>query len=141
MSGSPPLATELRTSLEVRFVPKAEVYPQQSVQPATRHPSTWAQQAPRRLGTTRTRTDADGSRAIRNGRFQRPVPQLLRIMSYGASIHSHVYNPPITAEVLCKISRGQGWRPGTIVNSAPSQLEIETQLVMDRLLRECFTSK
>src|SRR6266849_6827558 len=38
---------------------KAEVYPQQSVQPATRHPSTWAQQlAPRRLGTTRTRTDA-----------------------------------------------------------------------------------
>jgi len=62
-------------------------------------------------------------------------------MSYGASIHSHVYNPPITAEVLCGISRGQGWRPGTIVNSAPSQLEIETQLVMDRLLRECFTSK
>src|SRR5712672_2833751 len=57
---------------------KAEVYHQQSVQPATRHPSTWAQQAPRRLGTTRTRTDADGSRAIRNGRFQRPVPQLLR---------------------------------------------------------------
>src|SRR5882762_9418161 len=53
-------------------------FPQQSVQPATRHPSTWAQQAPRRLGTTRTRTDADGSRAIRNGRFQRPVPQLLR---------------------------------------------------------------
>jgi iron complex outermembrane recepter protein len=36
------------------------------------------QQAPRRLGTTRTRTDADGSRAIRNGRFQRPVPQLRR---------------------------------------------------------------
>src|SRR5258707_12288160 len=32
----------------VRFVPKAEVYPQQSVQPATRHPSTWAQC---RLGT------------------------------------------------------------------------------------------
>src|SRR6266851_966359 len=60
------------------FVPKAEVYPQQSVQPATRHPSTWAQQAPRRLGTTRTRTDADGSRAIRNGRVQRPVPQLRR---------------------------------------------------------------
>ena len=59
-------------------LPKAEVYPQQSVQPATRHPSTWAQQAPRRLGTTRTRTDADGSRAIRNGRFQRPVPQLRR---------------------------------------------------------------
>src|SRR5438105_4239836 len=39
------------------------------------------------------------------------------IMSYGASIYSHVYNPPITAEVLCGISRGSGWRPGTIVNS------------------------
>jgi hypothetical protein len=62
-------------------------------------------------------------------------------MSYGASIYSHVYNPPITAEVLCGISREQGWRPGTIANSALSQLESETQLVMDRLLRECFTSK
>src|SRR6266404_9236514 len=61
-----------------QYLPRAEVYPQQSVQPATRHPSTWAQQAPRRLGTTRTRTDADGSRAIRKGRFQRPVPQLRR---------------------------------------------------------------
>ena len=47
-------------------------------------------------------------------------------MSYGASIYSHVYNPPITAEVHCGISRGQGWRPGTIVKSAPSKLEIET---------------
>jgi hypothetical protein len=27
------------------------------------------------------------------------------------------------------------------VKSAPSQLEIETQLVVDRLLRECFTRK
>jgi hypothetical protein len=62
-------------------------------------------------------------------------------MSYGASIYSDVYNPPITTEVLCGISREQGWLPGTIVSSAPSQLEIETQLVMDRLLRECFTSK
>jgi hypothetical protein len=62
-------------------------------------------------------------------------------MSYGTSIDSHVYNPPITAGVLCGISREQGWRPGTILNSAPSQLEIETQLAMDRLLRDCFTSK
>jgi hypothetical protein len=62
-------------------------------------------------------------------------------MSYGASIHSHVYNPPITAKVLCGISREQGCRAGTIVNSAPSQLEIETRALMDRLLRECFTSK
>jgi hypothetical protein len=50
-------------------------------------------------------------------------------MSYGASINSHVYDPPITAEVLRRISREQGWRPGTIVNSAPSQLEIEAKLV------------
>jgi hypothetical protein len=60
-------------------------------------------------------------------------------MSYGALIHSQVYNPPITAEVLCGISREQGWRPSSIVNPASSQ--IETQAVMDRLLRECFTSK
>jgi hypothetical protein len=63
------------------------------------------------------------------------------IMPYGASIDSHVYNPSITAEVLCGISRERGWRLGTIVKSAPSQLEIETQLVVDRLLRECFTRK
>ena len=60
-------------------------------------------------------------------------------MSYGASIYSHVYYPPIAAEVLCGISSEQGLRPGTIVKSAPSQLEIETQLVVDRLLRESHT--
>jgi hypothetical protein len=64
-----------------------------------------------------------------------------KIMSYDASIYRRVYNPPITPEVLCGISREQGSRPGTIVNSALSQLEIETQLVADRLLRECFTHK
>ena len=58
-------------------------------------------------------------------------------MSYCASIYGNVYNPPITIEVLCGISREQGWQS----NSAPSQLEIETQRLMDRLLRECFTSK
>ena len=73
----PPLATELRTLLEVRFE-KAEVYPNspysllRAIRPRGRS------RHPRRLGTTRTRTDADGSRAIRNGRFQRPVPQLRR---------------------------------------------------------------
>jgi hypothetical protein len=61
------------------------------------------------------------------------------IMPYGSSIDSHVYDQLITADVLCGISRKQGWWPGTIVKSAPSQLEIETQLVVDRLLRECFT--
>jgi hypothetical protein len=58
-----PIATE-HLRLFTRPGPKAEVYPQQSVQPATRHPYTWAQQAPRRLGTTRTRTDADGARLL-----------------------------------------------------------------------------
>ena len=57
-------------------------------------------------------------------------------MSYGASIYSHVYDPPITAEAL-----GQGWQHGAIVNSEPSELEIETQEVIDRLFRECFTSQ
>jgi hypothetical protein len=62
-------------------------------------------------------------------------------MSYGASIRSHVRNPPITAEVLWGISREQQWRPGSIVTLAASETEIETQLVIDRLLRECFTLK
>ena len=62
-------------------------------------------------------------------------------MSYGASIHSHGYNPPIASEVLHGISREQRWLPGTIVNSAPARREIETQLVMDRLLREYLTPK
>jgi hypothetical protein len=60
-------------------------------------------------------------------------------MSYSASIHSHVYNPLITAEVRRGISREQEWRPGTIMNSAPSQFEIEAKLVMGRLLHEYFT--
>ena len=59
-------------------------------------------------------------------------------MSYGASIHSHTYNPPITVEGFGGISREQRRLPGTIRNSAPSQREIEAQLVMDRLLRECL---
>jgi hypothetical protein len=62
-------------------------------------------------------------------------------MPYDASIYRHVYNPPITAEVLCGTAHEQRWWPGTIVNSTPSQFEIETQLVIDRLLRECFTPK
>jgi len=61
-------------------------------------------------------------------------------MSYGASIYSHAYNPPITAEGLGGISREQRRLHGTIKNSAPSQRE-EAQLVMDRLLRECLKRK
>jgi hypothetical protein len=63
------------------------------------------------------------------------------IMSYVASTYRHVRTMPITAEGLREISCGQGWQPGTIVESAPSRLEIDTQLVVDRLLRECFTQK
>ena len=61
-------------------------------------------------------------------------------MSYSASIDRQVYDLPLT-EVLCEISRKQGYGPGTTVKSAPSHLQIETQRVADRLLRECFTSK
>jgi hypothetical protein len=56
-------------------------------------------------------------------------------MYYGASIHSHAYNPPITVEGLGGISREQRPLPGT-KNSAPSPRVIEAQLVMERLLRE-----
>ena len=59
-------------------------------------------------------------------------------MSYGASVHSHTYNPPVTIEGLGGISREQRLLPGTTKNSAPSQRVIEAQLVMDRLLRECL---
>jgi len=38
----------------------------------------WECKVSHRLGITRTRTDADGSHATRNGRSQRPVPQLPR---------------------------------------------------------------
>jgi hypothetical protein len=53
-----------------------------------------------------------------------------KIMSYVTSTYRHVRTMPITAEGL-----------GTIVESAPSRLEIDTELVVDRLLRECFTQK
>jgi hypothetical protein len=63
------------------------------------------------------------------------------IMSYGASIYSHSYNQPVASEALHGISREQRWRPAAIANSAPSRLELESQLVMDRLLREYLTPK
>ena len=62
-------------------------------------------------------------------------------MSYAAAIYSQGYNPLIESEALNQISREQAWRLGTIVNSASSQREIETQLVMDRLLREYLKPK
>jgi hypothetical protein len=62
-------------------------------------------------------------------------------MSHGVSIYSYRCNPPIAFEVLHEISREQRRLPGTIMNSAPVRPEIEAQLVMDRLLRECLAGK
>ena len=59
-------------------------------------------------------------------------------MSSGASICSYGYKPPITTENIygtsCEQSR-------TIANAAPSQLQSEPHLAMDRLLRECLLRK
>jgi len=62
-------------------------------------------------------------------------------MSYAASIHSHGRNPPATSNVLHGMFREQEWLPGTIATSASARRELETQLVMDRLLREYLTPK
>ena len=62
-------------------------------------------------------------------------------MSYGASIYSHGFNPPIAFEVFHGIYHEQRLLPVTITNSGPSQHETEAQLVMDRLLRECLNRK
>lgn len=62
-------------------------------------------------------------------------------MSCHASIRRHVPSPSITAEDPGGISRAQERRPGSVVTLAASEAEIKTQLVIDRLLRECFTLK
>jgi hypothetical protein len=60
-------------------------------------------------------------------------------MSYGASICTD--NPPPASNVLHGIFGGQARQPGVLVNSAPSQRELEIQLVMDRLLREYLSPR
>jgi hypothetical protein len=62
-------------------------------------------------------------------------------MSYGTSIYSQGFNPPIAFEVFHGIYHEQRWLPVTITNSGPSQHETDAQLVMDRLLRECLHRK
>ena len=62
-------------------------------------------------------------------------------MSYAASICSYRYNPPAASNVLHGMFREQEWLPDTITTSASARREIETQLVMDRLLREYLTPK
>jgi hypothetical protein len=61
-------------------------------------------------------------------------------MSYAASIHDHGRNPPVTSNVLYGKFREQEWLPGTIASTS-ARRELETQLVMDRLLREYLTPK
>jgi hypothetical protein len=63
------------------------------------------------------------------------------IMSYDASIHSYGYNSQMAADIACGISRERGWRSGAVADSAPSRLESDPQLAMDRLLREYLTRK
>ena len=48
--------------------------------------------------------------------------------------------PPIMAEDAREISHAQE-RPGSILALAESKTEIETQMLIDRLLRECFKAK
>jgi hypothetical protein len=47
-------------------------------------------------------------------------------------------SPPIMAEDVREISHAQE-RPGSIL--AIAETEIETQMLIDRLLRECFKAK
>src|SRR5882672_2080779 len=112
MSGLTRIPNSRRTSRHVRKVPKAEVYPQQSVQPATRHPSTWVQQrAPRRLGTTRTRTDADGTAQFEMADFKD------RCRNFGGKSTSHEQWP---ANILA-----EEFQPAEDVDVAPDGGEVE----------------
>jgi hypothetical protein len=62
-------------------------------------------------------------------------------MSYGASICSYRNNPPPASKVLHGMFGEQGRQSDTITNLAPSRREIETQQVMDRLLREYLSPR
>ena len=62
-------------------------------------------------------------------------------MSCAASMYSDGSNQPAASNVLHGMFREQEWLPHTIVNSASARRELESQLVMDRLLREFLTPK
>jgi len=62
-------------------------------------------------------------------------------MSYAASIYSDGYNQPAASNVLHGMFREQEWLPGTIATSASARRELETQLIMDQLLREYLAPK
>jgi hypothetical protein len=59
-------------------------------------------------------------------------------MPFGTLLDSRGRNETIMGK-LYGISEEPGWRPGGSVESA--KREDETQVMMDRLLRECFKSK
>lgn len=59
----------------------------------------------------------------------------------GMSCHASRRGPPIMAEDPPEISRAQERTAGSILTLAGSETEIETQLVIDRLLRACFALK
>jgi hypothetical protein len=63
------------------------------------------------------------------------------IMSYAASIHGDGYDQPAASNVHHGMFREQEWLPRTIATSASARRELETQLVMDRLLREYLAPK
>jgi len=62
-------------------------------------------------------------------------------MSYGASICSYRHNPSPASNVLHGIFGEQGRQPDAVMNSVPSQREMEIQQVMDRLLREYLSPR
>jgi hypothetical protein len=60
-------------------------------------------------------------------------------MSCHASIRRHFPDPPITTEDGRETSLAQELRRGSILSLAGFRTEVETQLVIDRLLSEYFT--
>jgi hypothetical protein len=61
------------------------------------------------------------------------------IMSCHASIRRHFPDPSITIEDTRERSLARESRPGSILILAGFRTEVETQLVIDRLLSEYFT--
>jgi len=63
------------------------------------------------------------------------------MMLPGVSIQRQRNEATISPELRREISVGQAALPRRAPNTAPSQLAIETQLVMDRLLREFIAAR
>jgi hypothetical protein len=63
------------------------------------------------------------------------------IMSCHASIRGPFPDPSIATEDTREMSRAREWRPDSTLPHTKSKTEIETQLLIDRLLSECFAPK